>query len=372
MKTLYTLILVFICMNATFAQTYYETIEHDGMTRGYRVHLPPDYSPNSVLPVVLNFHGLGSNAQEQEIYSQFNSVADTAHIIVVYPQGVDDIWNVGFGGSTDDVGFTSDLIDSLQARYNIDVESVFSTGMSNGGYMSYKLACELTDRIQAIASVTGSMVPLALTACNPSDQIPVMQIHGTADPTVPYDGGPFASPIEDVIDYWVGHDNCNPATILNVEDLDTTDGCTAERIEYLECDDDNEVVFYKITGGGHTWAGSPIPIGGNTCQDFDASDEIWKFFYKYRSPNVMVANNDISIEKDVTIIPNPFKDILTVNLPTQDLITIQVVNMNGRIVKNVKVLNSSTTIDLQDFANGVYFVQAVFENEVVVEKVVKQ
>lgn len=372
MKTLCTLLLILFCFSTTIqAQvSFAESMPHDGQTRWYRIHLPPNYSTNSVLPCVLNFHGLGSNAQQQEIYSQFNQVADTAHIIVVYPEGIDNIWNVGFGGANDDVGFTSDLIDTLQARYNIDVESVFSTGMSNGGYMSHLLACELTDKIQAIASVTGSMVPAALSSCSPSDQIPVMQIHNTDDGTVPYNGGPFAAPIEDVVDFWVGYDNCQPANIVDIEDIDPTDGSTVERFDYLDCDSDNEVVFYKVTGGGHTWPGSPIPFG-ITCQDFDASDEIWKFFYKYRSSNVVVSNNEISVANEVKITPNPFTDILTVNLPTQDLKVIQVLDLNGRVVATVNERNSSTTIDLQNYASGIYFVQAVYENEVVVEKVVK-
>ena len=374
MKSLFTLLIAIFCLNvSTYAQvSYAESMPHDGMTRWYRIHLPPDFSTESVLPVVLNFHGLGSNAQQQEIYSQFNNVADTAHIIVVYPEGVDNIWNVGFGGDLDDVGFTNDLIDTLHARYNIDLESVFSTGMSNGGYMSYKLACELTDRIQAIASVTGSIVPGQLALCNPSDQIPVMQIHGTDDPTVPYDGGAFAIPIEDVVAYWVGYDNCEPAVVTDVPDINTTDGCTAERFDYLTCDGDNEVAFYKITGGAHTWAGSPIPIGGNTCQDFDASDEIWKFFYKYRSPNVMVANNNISISNEVKVSPNPFRNELMIDLPTQDLVGVHVLDLNGKIVKSVAQLNSTRTIDMHSFASGVYFLQATYEKEVVVKKVVKQ
>ncbi len=372
MKLLYPIFLLLFCLNTTtYAQSFNETMPHDGMTRSYRIHLPPDYSPNSVLPLVLNFHGLGSNAQEQEIYSQFSPVADTAHIIVVYPEGIDNLWNVGFGGTTDDVGFTNDLIDTLHARYNIDLESVFSTGMSNGGYMSYKLACELTGRIQAIASVTGSMVPSQLAACNPSEQIPVMQIHGTADPTVAYNGSTFGAPIEDVVAFWVGHDNCEPVTAVDVEDIDMTDGCTAERFDYLTCDGDNEVVFYKIDQGGHTWPGSPIVIG-STCQDFDASDEIWKFFYKYRSPNVMVSNNDITSANEIKVTPNPFSDELTINLPTQDLVAINVLDLNGKIVKTVVERNTEMLVDMQSFVSGIYFIQAVYENEIAMKKVVKQ
>jgi hypothetical protein len=157
---------------------------------------------------VLNFHGYTSNDFEQMWYGDFRPIADTAGFLVVHPMGTVDLvgnthWNVGWGLSTvDDIGFTSALIDSLAAQYNINQDRIYSTGMSNGGFMSYQLACELSDRIAAIASVTGSFNVNQLTTCHPDHQMPVMEIHGTADPTVPYDGNALFAPIPSVVNFW--------------------------------------------------------------------------------------------------------------------------------------------------------------------------
>ena len=109
----------------------------------------------------------------------------------------------------DDIGFLNSLIDFLGNEYNIDLDRVYSTGFSNGGYMSYTLACELSDKIAAIASVTGSMYINQPILCNPERPIPVMQIHGTMDLTVPYIGSNTSESINDVISFWVNFNECS-------------------------------------------------------------------------------------------------------------------------------------------------------------------
>jgi len=153
------IILFFLSIQCCFglsAQNIDASFTHDGILREYIVHLPTDYVQGNQLPVVLNLHGITSNASQQLFYSNFNPVSDTGNFIVVYPEGTEIVggtgrqWNVNFPFSTnnaDDVGFISNLIDTLHADYNINLDKVYVTGMSNGGYMAYKLACELTDKI---------------------------------------------------------------------------------------------------------------------------------------------------------------------------------------------------------------------------------
>ncbi|MEL6972721.1 MAG: PHB depolymerase family esterase, partial [Bacteroidota bacterium] len=149
--------------NSYGQQIINSSIQFDDLERTYLLYVPPSYTGDESVPLVLNFHGYTSNSGEQFFYSDFRAVADLNNFLVVHPQGTQDSegnthWNVGWGGSTvDDVGFTAALIDSLAAEYNINPERIYSTGMSNGGFMSYQLACELSDRIAAIASVTGTM-----------------------------------------------------------------------------------------------------------------------------------------------------------------------------------------------------------------------
>lgn len=139
----------------------FDTLTFDGLERSFLVFVPAGYDGLEPIPLVLNLHGAGSTAAEQVIYSQLNLVSDTAGFLVVIPDAIDNFWNSGFSfippGSPDDVSFLLGLLDSMSTRYNIDPNRIYSTGMSNGGFMSYRLACEASDRIAAIASVTGSM-----------------------------------------------------------------------------------------------------------------------------------------------------------------------------------------------------------------------
>ena len=163
---------------------------HDGVLRDYNFRVPSGYDGSTALPLVINMHGYTSNASQQEFYSNMTPIAEEQNFFVVYPNGIGNAWNVGFPGvpfvnGVDDVGFINALIDTLTNNYLVDLTRVYSTGMSNGGYMSYRLACELNDRITAIASVTGSMNDSMRYHCYNPQSIPVLEIHGTDDPTVP-------------------------------------------------------------------------------------------------------------------------------------------------------------------------------------------
>jgi polyhydroxybutyrate depolymerase len=283
------LLILIICLPLlTIAQqTINASINHGGLTRDYILYVPASYTAGNDAPLVFNFHGYTSNAMQQLFYSSFNTVADAEGFIVVYPEGTLDNsgithWNVGWGGSTvDDIGFTSALIDSLSAEYSINQDRVYSTGMSNGGFMSYQLACELSDRIAAIASVTGSMNLGWFNSCNPNHPTPVMEIHGTLDPTVAYAASSFTESIPDILDFWANLNNCNNSpTITNVPNTSTTDGCTAEHQIWKNGSNGVVVEHYKIIGGEHSWPGAIFP-NGVTNQDINASEKIWEFFNKY-------------------------------------------------------------------------------------------
>ncbi len=283
MKKLLTL-LICLPLFTLAQQTINGSITHDGLQRDYIIHIPSSYNTNTSIPLVFCFHGYGSNASTIMSYANFNYVSDTAGFIVVYPQGTllqgTTHWNVGgwtTGSTTDDVGFTTSLLDFISTAYNIDATRVYSTGMSNGGYMSFLLACQLSDKIAAIASVTGSMTPQTYNACNPQHPTPILQIHGTNDQTVPYLGDPtWTKSIDDALQYWVAYNNCNiSATITAIPDINIFDGSTAEHIVYDGGDNYVTTEYFKIYGGDHDWPG----VWGN--MDIHASAEVWKFFSKY-------------------------------------------------------------------------------------------
>ena len=249
-------------------QTINESIIHDGIQRNYIVYIPEIYDGSSAVPLVLNFHGYGSNATQQMFYGDFRDIADTEGFLLVHPEGTlsngNQFWNVGFPGTTsstiDDVGFTEALIDELANSYAIDLDRVYATGMSNGGFMSFLLACQLSEKIAAVASVTGSMTPGTFNDCNAQHPTPVLQIHGTNDSVVPYDGNSiWTLPIVDVVSYWVNYNNCDTTpTTTTFPDLDLSDGSTVEHSVYEDGDLGSTTEHMKVIGGGHTWPGSII------------------------------------------------------------------------------------------------------------------
>lgn len=354
------------------AQSTVQTMQHDGLTRSYRLYVPDSYDPNTAVPLVFNLHGYTSNASQQEFYGDFRGIADTANFILVHPDGTLDgsgnrFWNAfGASGGVDDVGFISALIDKIDEDYNIDLNRVYSCGMSNGGFMSYRLACELSNRITAIASVTGTMAINAPATCNPSKPTPIMQIHGTADPTVPYSGNSTMTAIESVVDFWVNKNNCNPTPIVTaVPNTNTTDMCTAEHYLYTNGSNGSTVEFFKIQGGGHTWPNAPITIGV-TNRDIDASIEIWRFFSQYNT-NTLLSTADLSDELTFEIYPNPARDLI--NISTNKIVErIQISDLSG---KNTLTLEGQTeSIDISALKPGIYFIKVYSLGEFWIKKFV--
>jgi len=380
-KTIYiclmkTLLLICLSLATTtiFAQqTINGTIVHDGLQRTYILDVPANYTAGTPVPLILNFHGYGSNAGQQQFYGDFRAIADTAGFIIVHPQGTLDpqnttYWNAAWGGTVDDVSFTAALIDSLSAQYSIDQDRVYSTGMSNGGFMSYYLACNLSDRIAAIASVTGTMTQGTIGICSPEHPMPVMEIHGTADLTVPYIGQVGMEPVASVLSYWSNFNNCNATPILtNVPNTVLTDGCTAENQLYINGDNGVDVEHYKIINGAHTWPGAPVVIGV-TNYDFDASTEIWRFFSQFDingriNPVGITEKTKNDAKQKLNIFPNPAQDVVTINWKNPTVISLRIVNTLGAEIMTINGKGATnTTISLATFNTGIYFVEARNEN----------
>jgi len=359
------------------------SLMHDGEERLYKLYVPASYTGNTAVPLVFNFHGYGSNAGEQMFYGDFRGIADTENFLVVHPEGLEDDmgsthFNAQWQSTVDDIGFTSALIDELIANYNIDATRVYSTGMSNGGFMSYTLACELSDKIAAVASVTGSMtIDQVTNTCTPANPRPAMQIHGTADAVVPYDGNLWMAKIEDVVNHWVSKNECDTDPVITpVDDVNTTDGSTAEHYIYQNGTNGAEIEFYKITGGGHTWPGTAFVFIG-TNLDFNASEKIWEFFAQYDINGRITTSVDLLDKNNVkvNISPNPFQDVVNINWENSSLNTIQVINTLGEVIqiKNIEGTTSSSLYS-KDWSQGIYFLQFFNEKNELVgsRKVVKK
>lgn len=257
-----------------------ETITINSVDRAYLLYLPATYDDSSNLPLMLNFHGFGGTANEHLSWTDMRPIADTANFIVVYPQGslLDGFshWNGGLDtpenkSDAEDFAFVAALIDELATNYNIDEERVYACGYSNGSFFSYALACYLSDKIAAIGSVAGTMMGETLENCNPSHPTPMINLHGTSDGTVPYDGGQGLEAIDAVLSYWIDFNNTSMRPTTNsVNDS----GTTIEHQVYADGDNGVSVEHYKVINGEHVWFDMNYE-GVNTSQ------LIWNYVSRY-------------------------------------------------------------------------------------------
>ncbi len=268
----------------------------DGIKRTYLVHAPESISESAGAPLVLALHGRFGSGRQMRRSSGFDGIADREGFIVAYPDGFKRSWADGRGEvkkgdrEIDDVKFVSALIDELAAKYPVDKERVYACGMSNGGFMSMRLACMLSDKVHAAAAVGSTFGEDLSRQCEPGRAVPVMIVMGNADPIVPFSGGRveksnFQGKLLSAFDaaqWWSANDGCekSPSGETVIDGAD--DGTRAIEKTWRGCRDDASVVLIEIENGGHTWPGDdqylPVRMVGKTSQDFDASEKIWSFF----------------------------------------------------------------------------------------------
>ena len=341
-------VIIFLAQTFSYAQVQNGNFMFEGINRSYKVFLPQNVQPD--MPLVFNLPGYMSYAQWQMDYSHMNDVADTAGFIVVYPNAVYPGFNSGLIGypgfpplpNSNDVGFISALIDTLEARYDIDMNRVYSCGLSNGGIMSYRLACELGSRFAAVASVAGVLTDNSGTSGSPPPTIPILQIHGTADEVVPYEGG-IANlwSVDSTLSFWAQNNNCllPPDTIL-LPDLDPNDGCTVQQISFATGSDAGEIVLYRVIDGGHSWPGAAWDTSVDlTNRDIDASVEIWKFFkaHELMTSTGVRTSHSPGESSLVQNYPNPFNPTTTISfaLLERARAALSIYDVEGRVVRTL-------------------------------------
>lgn len=267
----------------------------NGLERSYIIYIPESYDETAdPYPLIFAFHGAGGTGASVATYSDFNTLADEENFIIVYPNGVNRVWNdarVGDSrvGNIDDVGYISSVIDYLSETLNIDEARVYATGHSMGGMFAFRLGCELQDKIAAIASVASTLPEYLLPACVNAAPIPVLVIQGTDDEVIPWSGIPgngrgYLSALN-TMRFWVVHNECSVDGEFTTEpDRDRNDGTRVMVERYTDCTDGADVTLYGVYHGGHTWPGHPITAGneiGVTSMDIDATRITWEFFQQY-------------------------------------------------------------------------------------------
>ena len=370
---------IFILLSAIFWGIVYSqstingSFNYDGDLRTYSFYVPASYTPGNAVPLVIGLHGTSSSGSEFAQYRDFRPIADTANFIMVNPDGTTmlgiSFWNYGnvFGSTVDDVGFLEALVDTISAHYTINPQRVYCTGMSNGSFMSYCMACE-SDKFAAVAGVTGSMSTTMYNACIPGHPTPTLHIHGTDDGINPYEGTSSMVGIDQMNRFWVDQNNCDTTPVVfNIPDVNTTDNSTATRYVYENGTNGNTVELFKVNNGGHSWPGGPMPSSSETtCMDFNASVEIWRFFSQYELDPVSVENYNTV---EVKIWPNPTSD--HVYLKTNDHIITEVVitDIRGNVVDKISK-SKITSLSLAHLATGAYILKISGSNFQAVKKII--
>ena len=295
-----------------------------GLTRFYRVHVPPSYVPGTPTPVVLSFHGGGGNALQFAGDSGLMATADTHGFLLVMPEGTNTVlglpftlltWNAGTccasaaASNVDDVGFVSDLLDDLALSFSVDENRVYATGLSNGGMMSYRLGLELPDRISAIAPVAAAVVVPNPIAQRP---IPVIAIHGALDTNVPYLGGTSTGPGGAVVPSQI--DSLAPFLAVNQAVLPPAPSVVignAERYDAPTPATGADMRYWWLLDQGHSWPGGGGISGGPFNTDIDANEEIWAFFQAHPRRNEVTdlgggcGSSTLSLSASLPIIGRP-------------------------------------------------------------------
>jgi polyhydroxybutyrate depolymerase len=278
------------------------TLTVDGLERSYLVHVPPAALARDraqPLPVVIALHSGGGRARAFSSFTGFNKLADAEGFVVAYPEGIEGNWNDGRSrvgnralvDDVNDVGFLLAIVPALAKDFAVDPKRVYVAGMSSGGVMALRAACDAADKIAAVAAVAAALPVRMKPRCNPGAPVSVLIINGSEDPVMPWRGGEIRLGMEglgrvisteDTVTFWAEHDGC--ATTPVVEDLpnrDPADNTVVRRSVYPQCQG-AEVVLYTVDRGGHTWPGGPqyLPQAsvGRVSRDIDATQVIWDFF----------------------------------------------------------------------------------------------
>ena len=350
-------LLVFIAfLTVSQAQGYIsQTIQNDGLTRGYSIYVPASYDGTTSFPLLFNFHGGDDVIANWQTLADMRPIADTADFILVYPQARPDPsdgnslnWLPKTPGTFDDVPFISALIDTIASDYQIDQNRIYACGYSLGGDMSFELGCKLSNRISAIAPVARTMQANPNSFCAPIHPTGVLTILGTSDFISPYGGFPgwYLSAAE-THSYWASHNNCNPtATMSTVSpSVERHTWSTASGCAYVE--------ELKVIGGGHDWPGS---FGNMTI---DANEEIWQFVSRY-DINGLIGCTTTSIyenngqSENFMVFPNPFNQELRIEIKSVQDAEFKVYNMIGELVSSGKLNSQINTIDLSSLAPNIY------------------
>lgn len=358
MNKFFTLLsLLVVGASTAFAQLTNETISINGVTRSYKLYIPAGFNAQTESPdMIIILHGLGGTSGDM-VSTGFNNIADTARVIAVYPQAVNNSfgmagWNNGtlLGSTADDIGFMHELINRGLTDFNVNPARVYATGFSMGSIMSHHMACSMNQRIAAIGAMAGTMPTSDITSCVPTYKTPVIHLHGTADGTVPYNGSalPSLSLVPETINFWRGVHGC-AATADSTRLPDTgTDTITVDRFVYDNCNPVTSLELWRFNGADHVYLYKPV-------NDIDEMIEVWLFLRKWNHSDPSTLDVQESSENLFQISPNPSNGIVRVTSNSSG--TVKLIDLNGALVAEQQVSSGVSQLDFTSVKKGIYLIQ---------------
>ncbi len=362
-------------------QTITYSISVNSVQREFILYVPASYNASSSTPLVFSFHGLGGSAQAQMDDHDFRPLADSVGFLVAHPLGKPVVgpvlgWNFGNASLPDDVLFTSKMIDILAADFNINLNRVYACGMSYGGFFSVYLAGQLSHRIAAVASVAGTVlnnVPDSMIS--PTRPMAFLEIHGTDDNNVPYNGNQAAKSVQYVLDLFINNNHCdlNP-TVTALPDINLNDGSSVDHYIYANGNNGTTVEHLKINGGRHTWPDENTNAQG-VNRDINGCAEIWKFFSKFDMNGAIGSPFGIeSIDNTSTIAvyPNPAQEYIWIenkNLKTE----VKIHSVSGQeFILPINVFDEKIQIDIKGIPAGIYIISSARDGKMFQSTFIKQ
>ncbi len=344
------------------SQSLEGSIQVNGTKRTFRYFLPKDYISLQSIPLVINYHGTGTNASFQETYSEYNKIADTSGFTVCYPNANGIAFDL-----IADVRFTEELLDYFKINHKLDQCRIYGTGFSNGGFFAQQLSCKLANKFAAIASVSGTMTKSLKERCDKAKSMPMMHIHGTADGIVNYAGGssPFLSyiSVDELMSFWKLRNQCSDGIeVTSLNNLDLNDGTTTDQYQNNSCK--NATILLKVMNGGHTWPGSPINIG-ITSKDFNASEVTWLFFKdKVLTPECTTTMID---EVESGIIVEYLYGVLSIS--SKENCIISIIDVQGRVVYQERHNGSESIHTDLSGLKGFFIVRVAVKDKFITKKI---
>jgi polyhydroxybutyrate depolymerase len=335
-----------MCIYGGSAISQKDSLIHQGRNRTFTIHKPEKWTSGKKWPLVLALHGGFGSAENLANQSQLNLSSNENGFVVIYPEGWANVlgirtWNAGWccgpaaTNQIDDIGFIEKLMDRAIHTLAIDSNRIYVTGMSNGGFMAYRLACESAHRIAAIAPVAASM---SLYDCRPLQPVSIIHFNSYQDESIPYQGGVgngvsdhYNRPLDSVMAQWAVHNEVMGTKKL----VDSNRGYTHYKYPMGACNSDIE--WYLTRDGGHSWPGGrQTPVGDPVSTALNANQLMWDFFKKHvRICQPLPTTNTEAFQPQISIYPNPSAGEITIQSKGPSVLSIRVLDFQGKLIHQV-------------------------------------